>query len=300
MIITIGPLSNCLTIEQEVDYPAAHSMDCTWWAIDRDGAVAVFDTWEAGARPILLPIDLLDLYDDRDILPNCSARHICWSGIQYEPMVTETHINNRAYGITALIDDPDIANRLPGHVNITPAGNDTYILHAITQEQAKVLHDNNWCLRCAMAYIHSLDERHSYGQRGIYEYVHLTDNWAAGPYGQLERPLTPIHVDMLRPHYRNQLKEHPLDVSFATDMTIQPYETKLVGSATYLECSSWGDTFIPCGAKNQIHTDMLDTHLSLLDIYKDKKPEQRISLALVDGIIDQETAAKLHEHKFED
>jgi len=33
------------------DHPAAHSMDSTWFAVDDDGQVAVFDTGEGGALP---------------------------------------------------------------------------------------------------------------------------------------------------------------------------------------------------------------------------------------------------------
>lgn len=36
---------------QEVDWPAAHSMDTTWFAVDEGGFVAVFDTDEGGALP---------------------------------------------------------------------------------------------------------------------------------------------------------------------------------------------------------------------------------------------------------
>ena len=33
------------------DFPAAHSMDSTWFAVDLDGHVALFDTDEAGTLP---------------------------------------------------------------------------------------------------------------------------------------------------------------------------------------------------------------------------------------------------------
>ena len=33
------------------DYPAAHSMDTMFFAVDRDGNVAIFSTGEAGAAP---------------------------------------------------------------------------------------------------------------------------------------------------------------------------------------------------------------------------------------------------------
>ena len=35
----------------EPDFPAAHSMDSCWFAVDRDGFVAYFSTGEAGAMP---------------------------------------------------------------------------------------------------------------------------------------------------------------------------------------------------------------------------------------------------------
>ena len=36
----------------EPDYPAAHSMDTDWFAVDKDGHVAVFASGEAGAVPV--------------------------------------------------------------------------------------------------------------------------------------------------------------------------------------------------------------------------------------------------------
>lgn len=33
------------------DFPAAHSMDAVWFAVDEDGQIAMFDTGEAGAMP---------------------------------------------------------------------------------------------------------------------------------------------------------------------------------------------------------------------------------------------------------
>jgi hypothetical protein len=42
-----------------IDYPAAHSMDTYWFAVDADGNVAMFDTGEGGA----VPEDALRSYD---------------------------------------------------------------------------------------------------------------------------------------------------------------------------------------------------------------------------------------------
>jgi hypothetical protein len=35
----------------DIDYSAAHSMDSTWFAVDKNGNVAVFETCEGGAMP---------------------------------------------------------------------------------------------------------------------------------------------------------------------------------------------------------------------------------------------------------
>src|SRR5690242_17979502 len=35
----------------DADFPAAHSMDTYWFAVDRDGRVACFESGEAGAVP---------------------------------------------------------------------------------------------------------------------------------------------------------------------------------------------------------------------------------------------------------
>jgi hypothetical protein len=41
----------------QFDYPAAHSMDTTWFAVDRNGCVAAFSSGEAGAVPAQLQQD---------------------------------------------------------------------------------------------------------------------------------------------------------------------------------------------------------------------------------------------------
>lgn len=40
------------------DYPAAHSMDSCWFAVDLDGNVAMFDTGEGGALPVFASFPL--------------------------------------------------------------------------------------------------------------------------------------------------------------------------------------------------------------------------------------------------
>lgn len=48
----------------ETDYPAAHSMDTTWFAVDKDGFIAVMETEEEGALPLVCRNNDLGLGDD--------------------------------------------------------------------------------------------------------------------------------------------------------------------------------------------------------------------------------------------
>jgi len=48
----------------ETDYPAAHSMDTTWFAVDKDGFIAVMETEEEGALPLACRNNELELSDD--------------------------------------------------------------------------------------------------------------------------------------------------------------------------------------------------------------------------------------------
>ena len=39
-------------LNPEDDFPAAHSLDCGWFAVDKNGRIAHFSTGEAGAKPV--------------------------------------------------------------------------------------------------------------------------------------------------------------------------------------------------------------------------------------------------------
>src|SRR5215472_10375736 len=50
--VTFVEGSMTLTPSSDMDFPAAHSMDATWFAVDRDGHVGVFESGEPGAVPV--------------------------------------------------------------------------------------------------------------------------------------------------------------------------------------------------------------------------------------------------------
>jgi hypothetical protein len=99
------------------DFPAAHSMDTTWFAIDADGCVGIFNSSEGGAVPKALPAlaqiegvrieassDLLDiLIDDRQEL----FQHN--SSVKIEPILDylsiDTGLEGKFLSIDALLEE---------------------------------------------------------------------------------------------------------------------------------------------------------------------------------------------------
>src|SRR4051812_32730243 len=59
----------------DADFPAAHSMDTHWFAVDADGHVGRFSSGESGAVPVNAAIDEPARVDDRlaAILPRCEV-----------------------------------------------------------------------------------------------------------------------------------------------------------------------------------------------------------------------------------
>src|SRR5215470_3696098 len=51
-------------LQSDTDFPAAHSMDATWFAVDRDGHVGVFDSGEPGAVPTEVDSSIGQMDDD--------------------------------------------------------------------------------------------------------------------------------------------------------------------------------------------------------------------------------------------
>src|SRR5258706_14768089 len=60
------------------DCPGARSMDSTWFAIDRDGHVALFETGEAGGMP-------LEGYGEQGMLHEDELRALPTTGMRYDP-----------------------------------------------------------------------------------------------------------------------------------------------------------------------------------------------------------------------
>lgn len=234
------------------DYPAAHSMDTCFFAIDRHGHVACFDTGEAGAVPIhalsgeaaydvqrqLAALPRVEVIHDRQgrLMPgrgNEFNEHRGRLGLPYPMLMFLATL------------DPVQEEIVAGRAVQVPASEGVAVLfREMSEEFAERLHDSGACLACTWIF-HAEDdeERPNLATRGLFLYSHLTENWISGPYGRIARPALPIHIDQLPPRLRQAIASLRFDsLSFTQTPHIQPVE--------HGECSSWESAYMDATGKH--------------------------------------------------
>lgn len=231
----------------EMDYPAAHSMDTLWFAVDRDGHVAAFHSLEAGA----VPLDAMSgdsSYEVqerlRELLPA--------TGMLYDPAGRlmpgqENGRLDRAWSSDAVLLfltslEPVRAMLSAGRgAEVKATEGLAVVLRNLTTEELtgfKALPEFRGCVS-----LYDFDgEDRPLAEHGFYEYDHLTENWISGPYGRESVPARPIHIDQLPPDLRDRLDALRYDkLRFAETLHIQPVELG--------ECASWESAYVDVTGK---------------------------------------------------
>lgn len=228
------------------DYPAAHSMDTCFFAIDRDGHVACFDSGEAGAVPVQAvtgPPDTVErqlaalprcevLYDPRGhTLPGSRQQLLGHRSLWGVPVPVLMFLK-------AL--DPVQEEMAAGLAVQVPASEGVAVLfRTLSEERAKQLHDSGACLGCDWHFEEADDEENvaDWTTRGFFRYGHLTENWISGPYGRERCPVQPLHIDRLPPQLREAIQAMRFDsLCFAEAAHIQPVE--------HAPCESWEAAYV--------------------------------------------------------
>jgi hypothetical protein len=232
----------------ENDYPAAHSMDTAFFAVDKDGHVAYFTTGEAGALPQGAhgnPEELLQRlsrvvpagqgsYDlEGRLTPGgfgVGGGH--WSAAVPEPGGTLLFLKSLA---------PVREEIARGEARAVPAhGVVAVIFPDLPAALARRLHDAGECLGC---FFHYQGDPEAEGagmepaRHGLFYYAHLCENWISGPYGLHGRPAQPVHIDQLPPDLRARLQQTRFaSLCFAETPYVQPIE--------HTECTSWESAYL--------------------------------------------------------
>jgi hypothetical protein len=236
----------------DLDYPAAHSMDSCWFAVDRDGHVAYFSTGEAGAMPEA-GVTGDDAFELRDRLarsvPPCEVIHDPRGHLLPDGRggIGSTLPDSFDWPILVFVTSlaPFQSDIEAGQVvPVRAAEGYAVVLRRLTAAQSRRYRDAG--VVRAWTYHHdSPEEQQAQSARfGVYEYGHLCENWIAGPYGREAIPSRPLHVDQLPPAIRKQLKEATLaDRTFAETSHIQPFE--------HWECQSWEEQWMGLDGTNR-------------------------------------------------
>jgi hypothetical protein len=231
--------------KREPDYPAAHSMDTEWYAVDADGHVGVFSSGEEGAVPESAGTDHEIPRDLKDALPESPFRLMDWLGEDRQEHHIELPSRERKKGLGRtlmfLVSLDPVRDKLDRYqVQYAPASEGVAVLfHNLPVETAWTLHESGACFGCFpwfpdKDYYDLSDDRPR--RLGLFQYDHH-DPGLAGPYERGQAPDQPIKVDQIPPDLRALVSRLRLaEVRFAEAEKIQP--------AGLVPCSSWGDAYL--------------------------------------------------------
>jgi hypothetical protein len=221
------------------DYPAAHSMDSCWFAVDRDGFVAYFSTGESGAMPYSgyraeeaedLRSRLIRDLPTGDVLHDPNGHDLPGVSVaRYQLHPSDNFATVVFLSSLAPVQSDIEAGRVTA---VRATEGYAVIFPTLSPEQVRRLTESG----AVRAHSYYFDDEeggaNSLARHGIYEYGHLCENWIAGPYGRKAVPARPLHVDQLPPNIRRNLKETLLtDRTFTEIVHIQPAE--------HWDCESW-------------------------------------------------------------
>jgi hypothetical protein len=237
------------------DFPAAHSMDTVWFAIDKDGHVASFWSGESGAVPVgavteaALDEGAWDWEGILESLPPCDGvidplgralpsrrstrgRHIAGGDIGFAVLMFLDAL--------ASVEEHVAAGHAQAHSTTSGAA---VVWQTLTQETWERLHRAGVCRGCEFYLVGLGVWPEDLARRGIYLYRHLTENWISGPYGRFLVPSQPLHVDQFPPAIRRVLKLTRFEELRFTDAAhIQPVE--------HGDCESWEAAYIDVTGKH--------------------------------------------------
>jgi hypothetical protein len=213
-------------------------MDTTWFAVDRDGRVAAFDSGEAGAVP-----EAAYLGED---YPALEELPVVGEAVRVAPLPPWPHeVQHTVRGdfphpaVFHVRDEAALAAEAAAGtaVRVESAGSLAYRVERPTAALVERLHAAGGCLACGHVFDEATDAIAA--ARGLYAYEHVTENWAAGPYRLVAKPSRPAGLDALPEEVRAKAIRFP--GSFDEAGLVHPMQ---LGS-----CESWQAVWIDMDGK---------------------------------------------------
>jgi hypothetical protein len=236
------------------DFPAAHSMDTEWFAVDADGHVGHFYSSEAGAVAMAAQYDRSAEIWERlvETLPRGEARHDLAGRLETGPLagIGSHHYADRGctHGALMFLQSLDPVKRYirAGNASAAPATSGVAVIfRGLSDGVARRLHKDGHCLSCFFHFwfpdlAESERDQVRPADVGLFDYRHPTNNWIAAPYGRQMVPSLPLHIDQLPPDLRALVGAMQFNkLRFAETAHIQPCEWGMVNcwQAAYLSAN---------------------------------------------------------------
>jgi len=226
----------------ETDFPAAHSTDSCWFAIDKDGRVGFFLTGEAGAYPSRC---LFGESADAAVTRVVEAIPEGESQVDRRGRLMPAKKGGGMWHVFGSSDWPVIMflDSLESVQEALSTGRASefksregfaILWRNLTQAEYDRFHrpGQGICKGCNWRF----EDRENLARHGIYSYETLGGNITAYPYGLHELPTKPIHVDQLPPQIRDYVKlARFASLNFEEQPVFQPAE--------HLPCESHDGTY---------------------------------------------------------
>jgi len=225
------------------DFPAAHSMDTTWFAVDAEGHVGRFGSGESGAVAVEAQLDDPGQVwrELCEILPRCTPIHDLRGSLAPGPRGQAGRHwygdGGSDHGALMFLKSLDPVKRQISSGNafaVEALAGAAVVFRRLTVAVTRRLHKDGHCLGCFF-YCYWLPEesdlddepRARAAEIGLYDYSHPVENWIALPYGREMLPSRPVHIDQLPPALRNQVGQARFEkLRFADTTHIQPCESQ--------------------------------------------------------------------------
>ena len=235
------------------DCPAAHSMDTTWFAVDRDGSVGVFDTSEHGAVPRRAAMVPEGGSIDSWPIDATLAAHALMQGRFPDDQDLPSELYEDPV-VVVLRPDPD-----ESPTTYRDAAGQTYSAQALLGEPILVLHETEPRIVCTLASLQPAAIRAIRSDAGVERALTAEQIWTwmglglpdgvhrykanifglPGHYTRTLRATEPLTIDDLPSGAAAHVRELELPVEFARAEVIE-----LADHFEDEECEVWGETTI--------------------------------------------------------
>jgi hypothetical protein len=208
----------------EPDYPAAHSMAVTWFAVDAVGHVAIFEAGLSGHAPEGVYVDRRD--ESAPIYAGVGQEgDLRWP----ERMMQKEQAMEPDYPAAHSMDTTFFAVDAGGHVALFDTDEEGHVPKGANNDIESEL----WDLRKPPG----ADEEDGWDTYvlcntvGLYYFDYENQVIPIGVYFLVQVPESPLHVDQLPPELRQRCRSIQFDVRFDQIEQLQPLE--------FIPCDFW-------------------------------------------------------------